>query len=386
MKILNISNMPIWLWGEGKGIPSIFFPQREFAARGYEVHFLCPLKEKESRYSLTEGIHIYRFDFPFNFRKSIYFQTDSLSGRVKASILSNLNWFFLQIYLLIHGLKKGIKIKPDIIYAHSLTSVFPAFLVSTVLKTKLIIRVYGTRQLYWKWDDVLYRIKECRDYLTFKVPADYFIFTNDGNNGNLLAEKLGVPERKIKNWRNGVDREFNEAVPEAKKELCDALNINPASKIIVSNNKLEQIVSAHGLSSKIYFMGIVDRHVIKNILHASDLFVLLSRYHNCTNTVWEAMSSGCCIVTVENDQIKEVLTSGENTVLVSQENIDQLPEILDTLMTNDSLRHELGKNARLRAGQVLESWPKRVEKEIMLLENMVNIQPRNAGQELKVNS
>lgn len=401
--------MPIWLWGEGKGIPSIYFPQKEFATRGYEVYFLCPIKEKEEKFLFSSGIRIYRFDFPFSFKKNIYIQTDSVFGRLKGTILSNLNWLFFQIHGFFWGIKLGIKVKPDIVYAHSFTSVFPAYLVSRMLRARLVVRVYGTRQLYWRWQSFWFRLKEFRDYLAFKFLADYFIITDDGNFGNLLAKKLGVPEEKIKYWRNGIDESFYEPQPNAKNAICKHLSIEPSYKIIVSTcrlipdyrvdeliyalvsvfkkrndvvcliagdgpqrNKLKEIVRNSGLSSRIFFLGIVDREMVRKILNAADIFVLLSRYHNCTNTMWEAMACGKCIVTTETEAIKEILSSGKNAVLVSPDNLKMIPKILEELLDNNDLRNELGKNARLRAQEVLESWSRRAEKEAYLLQELIS--------------
>ena len=400
--------MDIWPSGKNKGIPSIFFAQREFAKRGHEVYFLCPLKDKEPKYSFTEGIYIHRFDFPINFRKNVYIQSGNIFNRLKASVVSNLNWLFFQVFGLFWGIKIGFQVKPDIIYAHSLSSALPAFLVSKFLSARFVVRVYGTRQLYWRWKYIWYRIREFRDYLTFKLPADYYIITDDGSYGNRVAKNLGVPDKKIRYWRNGIDQDFYEQDPSAKKYICDYLNINPSFKIIASTcrlipdygvdklayafvdlskknldvvcliagsgperKKLEEFVQKAGISSRVFFLGIVDRGMMKKILDAADIFVLLSKYYNCTNTMWEAMACGKCIITTETEAIKEILTSKKNAVLVSSDDISCLPEILSKLLNNDNLRNELGKNARERARQILEPWPERIEKEAELLEKLV---------------
>ncbi|HEC69168.1 MAG TPA: glycosyltransferase family 1 protein, partial [Candidatus Omnitrophica bacterium] len=367
MKILNISNMPVWLWGKGKGIPSIFYPQREFAKKGFEVYFLCPKKEGEPNYSYIEGVHIYRFDFPFNFRKNIYIQ-----NRIKESLLRNLNWLFFQVFGFFHSVKLAKKIKPDIIYAHSLTSAFISYLVSKIFKTKLLIRIYGTRQLYWKYNNFFFRLKEFRDYLSFKIPADYFVITDDGTFGNLVAKKMGVPEVKIRYWRNGIDEDFFREEPQAKEEICKLFGINPSSKIIASTSRLipcygvdkliyslvhlakkrkgwvclicgsgpmeeelKELIKKNNLSEKVFFPGIVDRKTIKNILYASDIFVLLAKYHNCTNTMWEAMATGRCILATKTEAIKEILKDGKEAVLVSPDEFEAIPEVLEELLDNE---------------------------------------------------
>lgn len=410
MKIFSISNMDIWLWGQGKGIPSIFFPQREFAKRKDEVHFLCNRKEAEPKFSTLEGINIYRIDFPFNFRKNIYIQTDNIFDKLKASLWYNLNWLFSQFFNLFWGLRIGLRIKPDIVYGHSPASVIPAYLVSKIVKAKLIIRLYGLQQLYWRRGSFWFRIKRLRDYLVFKIPADYFIITNDGTYGNLLAKELGVEAERIKYWRNGIDGQFYKVAPTAKKEVCDYLKIDPTLKIITSTSRinyeygvdkllrsvidlfkrdsncaciiassgpqrkeLQDLVEREGFSSRVFFTGIVDRQMVKKILYASDIFVLLARHHNCTNTMWEAMACGKCIVTTETEAIKEILTSEKDAILVSHHRLDNTTTILQELLSNDDLRKKLGDNARKRAKDILEPWSKRTEKEAQLLEDLIKI-------------
>lgn len=408
MKILNISNMSIWLWGEGKGIPSIFFPQREFVRKGYEVHFLCPLKEGEEKYSVMEGIHIYRFDFPFNFKKRVYMQTNNLIKKLKATSLYNLNWLFFQIFGFYYTIKLGFKIKPDIIYAHSPASAFLAYFASRIFSSKLIVRLYGIRGLYLQWHNFWIRIKNFREYLVFKLPASYFIITNDGTCGDLMAKKLNVPDEKIKCWRNGIDSEMFEIEKQAKQEICSLLNIPISSKIIASTSrlnylygtdnvstafldlykadkhihclfagsgpdreKLEDFVRKNSLNANVHFLGIVDRKMVRKILNAADIFILLTRSHNCTNTMWEAMAAGKCIVTIKNELIKKILTSDENGILISLDHLDKLPNILEKLLNDETLRNKLGEKARMRAREVLEPWAKRIEKEAILLEGLV---------------
>lgn len=400
--------MPLWLWGEEKGIPDVFFPQKEFARRGWDVYFLCPVKNGEPKQAINLGINIYRFNFPFNFKRNIYIQTDTILHRLKATLASNLNWFFFQIFSFLIGMKIGLKVKPDIVYAHSPASVFPAFLVSKFLSARLIIRLYGVRELYWQWKHIWFRIKEFRDYLVFKIPADYFIITNDGSSGNIIAMKLGVSSGKIRYWWGGVDEAMYEIELDAKKEICQMLNIDPSFKIIVSTSRLnyeygvdkllfalgdlfkkehnciciiagggpkrkkfEECVHKLNISSRVYFLGIVDKKMIKKILNAADVYVLLARSHNCTNTMFEAMACGKCIVTTDTMALREMLIPDEDAVLVPWEELNKLPDIFSNLLRNDQLRKKFGENAKKKARQLLESWSKRAEKEALLLEELI---------------
>lgn len=411
MKILSISTLDIWPWGKGKGIPSIFASQKGFVERGHEVHVICPLKKKDlAQKEDYEGIHIFRFKLPFNLStvKALSMQKNTLFNHICVTIYYNLEGLFFQILGLYWLWKFAFRIKPDLIYVHSLTPAFLGWFISKLFRAKLVIRVYGIKDLYWRWKNIFYRIKEVRNYAAFKIPVDYFIITDDGSHGNLLAENLGVPLKKIRYWRNGIDQDLYEQDPSAKEYICNYLKLNPSCKIIASTCRLipyygvdellhafadllkknpdtvcliagdgpekktlEEFARKAGISSSVFFLGIVDRQMVKKILNAADVFVFLSRYYNGTNTIWEAMACGKCIITTETEAIQDVLTSNLDAVLVPPEAFEKVPGILNSLLSDEQRRRRLGENACLRARQVLESWPQRIEKEAELLEDLV---------------
>lgn len=411
MKILSISNLDIWPMGRGKGIPSISVSQKGFVENGHIVYFICPLKEKSAmQQEEYEGIHIFRFKLPFGLSslRALSLNTSTFLKRIYAAMYYNFEWLFFQIFGFYWLFRYASRIKPDIIYVHTTAPAFIAFIISKIFHTKLVMRVYGLRDLYYKWDFFWQKIKESRDYLSLKVPMDYLIVTNDGTNANLLLEKLGIPGAKIKNWRNGVDFNIYNHSLKNKQEVYDTLGICSTSKIIISTSQLnsyygidilvkalvilfkedndaislfmgdgplreqlENYVQCNGLQKRIRFLGIVKRDMLIKFLNASDIFVLLSRFSNCSNVMWEAMACGKCIVTTENENIKGVLTSGENAVLVNPAEFKKTPEILKELLSNDELRNKLGGNACLRAREILETWPQRIEREVELLEGLI---------------
>jgi glycosyltransferase involved in cell wall biosynthesis len=281
--------------------------------------------------------------------------------------------------------------------------------VTRIVKAKLILRVYGVRQLYWQWDNFWLRLKECRDYAAFLVPADYFIITNDGTHGDLVAKRMGVADSKIRFWRSGINEQLYKVENGAREEISRQLDIGPSSKIILSTSRLndeygvdrlfaalpdvlarnqervclvagggprekmlKEFTKRHNISEKVIFLGIVDRAMIKKILYAADIFVLLSRYHSCTNTLWEAMACGKCIVTTDNEAVREVLTDGKNACLIPRERLSEVPDILNDLLENDNLRNALGQQALVRSREILEPWPARIKKEKELLEALAS--------------
>ncbi len=413
MKILSICDKDIWPGGEGVGIPSIFASHRGFVEKGHSVYFLCPLTRKNyPRENIYYGITIRRFELPFNIGlipvSTIHL--DSFFSHVKSTLLHNLRWLFSQLYSCIHGIRIASMIKPDIVYIHGLGHFIPGWLVSKLFKTKLIVRVYGVRDLYWRWNSIWFRFKEIRNYLTFKVPANYFIIAKDGTYGERLARKLGVSSRRIKTWRNGVYFDMFDPNPGYKKEICRDFNIDPSSKIIISvgrlipfkgvdrivfaipelfkredksiliiagegpqRKRLERFVEEHNIQNRVLFIGNLDHKKLARLLNVSDIFISLSRYSDCSNALWEAMVCGRCIVTIERESIKDIFTQGENAVLIPENNLEKLPLVLNTLLLDSELKNRLGSNVRLRSKEIFESWDDRIDKEIALLEQLVGV-------------
>ncbi|MBU2540541.1 MAG: glycosyltransferase family 4 protein [Candidatus Omnitrophica bacterium] len=410
MKILSISNLDIWPAGENKGIPSIFFSQKGFVQRGHEVFFLSPAKMGKRGQELYQGIKIFRFKFPFLrlFSSISSLRLDRFCSHIKSTFLSNLELLFFQLLSLFWAIKIGCKLRPDLIYVHSLTPSFVGWLASKLLRTRLVFRIYGTIDLYWKFRRPLARIKEFRSYLVFKLRPDYFVITRDGTQGARLAKKLGVREEKIIDYRNGVD--FSMYAPNlyTKEKLCQELGIGTDSKIILSLSKLipfyaverlifslvelfkvdphivcivardgpemaklKEFVSNNNIENRVIFVGYVDREFVKKLLNVCDVFVSVSEYSNTNNALFEAMVCARCIVTLKDETIEETLTHKKNAILVPLEELNSLSNILGKVLSDDSMRERLGRQAQSRAREILESWPERIDREAQLLEALI---------------
>ncbi len=404
--------MNIWPSGENMGIPSIFNSQKYFVEKGHTVHFICPANAKEQGYENYYGINIYRFKFPLNFhilpsllsRLTLH----KFLTRLISSFIFNLDWLMFEICSLVWAIKIAYRFKPDIIYAHGLSPVFPAWIVSKIFRTKFIIRVYGTRELYWAYKNTLSRMKEFRDYWALKIPASYLIITKDATRADLLAKTLGVPDYKIKSYRNGVEFDMYNPDPEIKKRICEQLGINPKLKIIISTARiipfydvgklvyalpqlfkensesvciiagdgpekksLEEFVQKHNIQSRVFWTGKVDRTYIKDLLNTADIYVSTSDYSNCNNNTWEAMVTGKCIVTIEDELTKEIIVSGKDGILIQKDKLHTLPQVLKELLENASYRQQLANAMLIKSKEVLETWPQRMEKELKLLEELV---------------
>jgi glycosyltransferase involved in cell wall biosynthesis len=409
MKILSLSFLDIWPHGEGKGIPSIFFAQKGLVDRGHEVHFVCPVRKTSAGYSVYQGIHLYRLRLPFDMttRLAKPIRLDRPLSRLKATAMFNLTWLLFQIWGLAAFLKIAYKVRPDVVYSHDLTPAFPAWLTSRILRTKFIFRLYGARDLYWKYQRFWPRLKESRDYLALRLPADYLIITKDGTNAEKLAIECEVDPKKIRSWRNGVDFNIYDPDPEVKRKVFEKLGLKNHQKIILSTSRLipfynvgrlvyrlpelfeinsdcvcviasdgpervpfEEFVRRKNISHRVFFTGMVEKQALKELLNASDVYVNLTSLSNCNNALFEAMVAGKCIAALDNPSIRELIESGENGYLIYENELDYLPVILCRLLNDDAMRFGFQQNVRESVRQKLWTWDARVTTEADLLEGM----------------
>ena len=410
MKIISLSFLDIWPAGEGKGIPSIYASQKALADRGHDVYFICPTRKEQTEILDYQGIHLYRIRLPFNVSAKLfagYIRTDRFFSHVKATLLHNLIWLFFLIYSFGWALKIARRAKPQLIYCHDLTPAFSAWALSRIFSAKLILRMYGARDLYWRHQHFWGRVKECRDFAALKLPADYLIITKDGTKADVLARQLGVKEEKIRHWRNGVDFGFYLPDPEIGNKIRAQLGLRQDWKVIISTSRiyyfynmdkfiyqlpelfrlnpdcaciiahsgpdrerLQDYVREQKIADRVIFTGTVEKSYVRELVKASDVYIALSRYSNANNSLFEAMVAGKAIIATENEEIKELITSGENGYLLKEEELDHLPEILNRILLNEPALLKYQTNVRKTAQEKLWTWEQRMAEEIKLLESL----------------
>ncbi len=84
---------------------------------------------------------------------------------------------------------------------------------------------------------------------------------------------------------------------------------------------------------------------------AIDIFVLPSRSEALSNSLLEAMASGCCPVASRVGGNPELIRHGENGMLFDAGDVEQLSEVLQTLVERRALREQLAARARCTAQQ-----------------------------------
>lgn len=428
LKILAISALPLWVMGEKKGMPSIYLGIKGFIDAGHEVHFVTPdalifsgakyLKgdcKRKRNYEIYEGIRIYRFNFLFvSFLKklsSIKFPFEGISKYIEIPLQfigSTIMWFLFILFSLKPSLKIAREIKPNVVYAHNSYATLVSYIIARKYRIPNITRLYGTflypalsdKKLFW----LLFLLHEV---LSFKLPCKYLILTNDGTCGDKVAAKLAVPSKRLKFWRNGVNRN-NHDIEFFSRQFKEQLGISPSQKVILSVCRLERLKGVEklirvvpkitGMNEQIIFLivgdgsekanlvrlteelrltrwirftGSVSHEEVYKYMNIADIFVSLYIRSNVGNPLLEAMTSGKCIITLNTGGTNEIIVNNKTGILLNSNKLDDLPSMIIDLLNDNRRRDYLGRNAKAYAYKNFRTWEQRIKMEVSLIENLV---------------
>jgi glycosyltransferase involved in cell wall biosynthesis len=132
------------------------------------------------------------------------------------------------------------------------------------------------------------------------------------------------------------------SIIKAKGILFNYIAIGEGSE----RKKIEDLVLSLDLSKEVFFPG--RRVDIKNMLHASDIFIHSSFGEGCSNAILEAMAAGLPVIASDTGGTREVV---DNRIgrLFDYQNVQQLANALSLLIENKSLRKEMAENAKNKA-------------------------------------
>jgi glycosyltransferase involved in cell wall biosynthesis len=102
-----------------------------------------------------------------------------------------------------------------------------------------------------------------------------------------------------------------------------------------------------GIAARVHFLG--RRDDVPELLAASDVFALASLWEGNPLSVMEAMAAGLPVVSSRVGAIDELVTDGENGLLVAPGDAPALADALDRLAGDAAMRRAFGVSARRRA-------------------------------------
>ena len=134
-------------------------------------------------------------------------------------------------------------------------------------------------------------------------------------------------------------------------------------------NKCISLTEELGLRHSVKFLGRVDRLRIPSLMAGCELFVLPSRKESFGIVILEAMAAGKPIVATRVGGIPEVVSEGENAILVEPESPQALADGLMKLLENPDLVKRFGE----RGKEIVKNftWDKIISRYIVVYESVI---------------
>lgn len=268
----------------------------------------------------------------------------------------------------------------DIVLAQDTVSVgLPSLLACKILRKPIVVRVPG--DFAWEQGVQRFGVKESIDDFQKKkygfrvellrsvqkfivkkadfvmTPSDYF---------KSIVSLWGVLPKRLERVYNGVSIPEN-ILPKvfSKKTIVSSGRLVPwkgfdtlikciskvdANLVIVGEGedrkRLEDLVIENKVSDKVSFTGSLKREELLSFVSGSSLFVLPSSFESFSFQLVEAMMLGLTVVALDAGNLNEIIKNGENGVLIEKTKIENLPEILNSLLDDEGLRSKLSSSAK----------------------------------------
>ncbi len=321
-------------------------------------------------------------------------------------------FYFVYLWWKVKSIVSKQQIKPDVIY---MAGPWMSLIGSSLNRNKkalLVNRYYGTSIPLHYPKNLKNRLRYALKIRGYRQSGDLVIMTNDGTRGEEFLRNLGCPPEKIRFWANGIhflensiDREQARklaaarwAIPSGSPLLLTVSRLaswkrvdraillleqiipsHPKALLLVAGdgeqrNTLEQLVQKKGLTGHVLFTGSLSREDLNLVYPASDVFISLYEHSNAGNPLFESMVHGCCVYTYGSPEVREYLDDA-SAVLIKPGAPDA--DALADILNNPQKRIAIGKKAREKVSDKLQSWDERINMELQ--EIVYALQQKIAG-------
>lgn len=371
--IFHISTLSLWDLGKGKGKASTYLPIKGLAEAGYRNIYIS--NSRLARNETEDGISLRRIYTPFSGARVF----------VQLLLLPLTNLIFI-----IHCICIARKFRPSVVYSHLPTLAFAGYIVAKIYKAKYVLRLYGVgrrRATLIRPRDILLR-------QAFWFRADKYILADDGTRADELAIRYGAERERILFLRNGIKKDFiSTGFEHLRKKLApngETLLLS-ISRLVASKN-IDRIIEAMpevvayssnvrlvvagdgpdkdaymklsrslGVEENVLFVGAIKQSEVYLYNSACDIFISMNDLSSLSNSVFEAMVCGDCIIALDRGTTREFIKDGENGVVISDPSL--LAEAIIGLLKNPHLIDKYGAAAK-KTMDLWPSWDERVKIEV----------------------
>ena len=395
--ILIISSLPIYNMKGNIGIKVLNKTINGFLKDGWNVKLIYPTRnESESNLSY--------FNKKINeqtFNAGLYYK---IASKRYFSFLAKL-FFWVYFYYKVKIIyTKYFKNECfDVIYCIGPLSNFTASkIISSNKRCIRVARYLGVASTYERYLKRYLKILTLPDILGYKTKTDVTIITDDGTKGEEFIKQLQPDIKDIYFLRNGIDKNLFNSLDsntyilnkyQLNKDTKILLTVGRLSKlkridrsinliptiiksyenvclVIVGNgelyNELVFLSAKNKCENKIIFSDAVPHEELIHYYNSADIYLSFYDTSNAGNPLFEAMTTGNCIVTINTGDTKKFLPDGTGFVM-DKNNMTEVANKIIELLKNDEHREKIGENARIYAQINIPDWDKRIKYEIDII-------------------
>lgn len=409
MRILMVSALEIWALSGRGGAPSLYKTLEGLTRRGHTVDFVTASVGANHHHGAPpqqppaiDGVRFHLFQLPSLGETRLPLPAPVLTVDQKVR-------FAAVFPLLASREAKRLDRREhlDLIYGYEVHGVLAARQLERRGRP-FVARFQGT-VMHPYLGNKLSLARRYEEVLALKTPADLYIMTDDGTQGDEVLQRLNPASAgKVRFWRNGLDLDKTRApspeeTNEARRQLGladDELALVTAVRLarwkridraigavaslaargvkvrllVVGDGEersnLEQQAKDAGVVDRVVFVGGVPQEAVLQYLWAADVFLSLNELSNVGNPLLEAMRAGRCILTLDEGDTGKLIKDGETGVLLTSSAPAAIAGALAQLAAEPDRRARLGEAARQFAERNFWNWQQRIDAEVDELERL----------------
>lgn len=410
LRVLMITALDVWaLSGQG-GAPSLFKTLEAYGRAGHEVKVVSPAIGANHHYGEPAvppppiaGVGFHQFHLPSLGESRIPWPAFALAADQKLRFALLFAWL---------AARKARRVaagwRPDVLYGYEVHGVLAQRLLRRRLRLPLVARFQGTI-MHPYLESRLQLARRFEEVLALRTPADLYVMTNDGTQGDEVLSRLNPGSAgRVRFWRNGLDLgQVRRPAPAETASARAALDIGADEFVLVTaarlarwkridraldalallrrdvpnarlfvvgdgeeRTNLENQARALGIRDRVVFTGAVPQGDVLHYLWACDAFLSLNELSNVGNPLLEAMTCARCIVTIDEGDTRDLIRNGETGVLLADGDTARLAAVLAELARVPERRRSLAEGAGQFAAENFWSWDQRMKAELEAVEGL----------------
>ncbi len=299
--------------------------------------------------------------------------------------------------------------KVDALYAYEVHGALAVRRLRRRFRLPTVARFQGT-VLHPTLGSPLARLRKFEEVLALRLPADLYIMTDDGTQGDEVLARLNPSAMgKLRFWRNGLDMNWLQPpsqgeraaersvlgiaddafvlltasrlaawkrVDRALAALPQILRSTPQALLLIVGDgeeraNLERQAREVGAAGRVRFVGAVPQERVAGYMHAADAFLALADLSNVGNPLLEAMACGLPVVALDAGDTRTLVRDGDTGRLLASGVPDEVARAVAALAEDVAERRRLGDGARRYAESRFWTWEARLEAELEEVERLV---------------